>query len=406
MCADWVPDPPLNPVQFQIRPTCRWSTAPPTRVSSRISSHKRTLLQVSTALGGADEALGRYADAVEECREQLKRIKELEEDVGVVVRDREILVTRLIKASKSQKNLKSSHRDSLQLNLPIHTEMGSASSLSLSSGFSSPSQTQSMPISTTAPSSKLSAAQAELQACEATLAQKERALQLGRVEALKEGLGMRCRALMECGWLWAEAGKEALRALEVLQDGYSSFQGQVQANDYTPFNANGHEVNDRPLSRQNRSSYIAEKPLPLPYDHQHPPYNLASQSQQPDSHTYYIPPAHAISDSEPFPTSSSYAPHQPNKQRHVLPRRITEENLRRRTSTDEEADGDGGSSDDEAEPEVRAIDNPRYVPSEPTAPSSSPGHSPFKFSRQSVSSGTGEQPQPQTPSSRKEKGKG
>ncbi|KAG6860298.1 hypothetical protein C0995_012998 [Termitomyces sp. Mi166 len=177
------------------------------------------LLQVSTAIGGADEALGRYADAVEECREQLKRIKELEEDVGVVVRDREILVTRLIKASKSQKNLKSSHRDSLQLNLPIHTEMGSASSLSLSSGFSSPSQTQSMPISTTAPSSKLSAAQAELQACETTLAQKERALQLGRVEALKEGLGMRCRALMECGWLWAEVGKEALRALEVSQDG-------------------------------------------------------------------------------------------------------------------------------------------------------------------------------------------
>ncbi|KAG6860299.1 hypothetical protein C0995_012999, partial [Termitomyces sp. Mi166 len=190
---------------------------------------------------------------------------------------------------------------------------------------------------------------------------------------------------------------------------YSSFQGQVQANGYTPFNANGHEVNDRPSSRQNRSSsYIAEKPLPLPYDHQHPPYNLASQSQQPDSHTYYIPPAHAISDSEPFPASSSYAPHQPNKQRHVLPRRITEENLHRRTSTDEEADGDGGSSADEAEPEVRAIDNPRYVPSEPTAPSSSHGHSPFKFNRQSVSSGMGEQPQPQpqTPSPRKEKGKG
>ncbi|KAG6859707.1 hypothetical protein C0995_005257 [Termitomyces sp. Mi166 len=130
-------------------------------------------MKVSTVLGGADKALGWYMDVVEECKEQLKRIKELEEDVGVVVWDREILVTRLIKASKSQKNLKSLHHDSLQLNLLIHTKMGSASYLLLSSGFSSPSQTQSMPISTTMPTSKLSAAQAELQACEATLTQKE-----------------------------------------------------------------------------------------------------------------------------------------------------------------------------------------------------------------------------------------
>ncbi|KAG6893570.1 hypothetical protein C0992_009470, partial [Termitomyces sp. T32_za158] len=49
------------------------------------------LLQVSAALGGADEALARYADAVEECREHLARIKELEDDLSIVVRDREIL---------------------------------------------------------------------------------------------------------------------------------------------------------------------------------------------------------------------------------------------------------------------------------------------------------------------------
>ncbi|KAG6894729.1 hypothetical protein C0992_004922 [Termitomyces sp. T32_za158] len=49
------------------------------------------LLQVSAALGEADEALVRYADAVEECREHLARIEELEDDLGVVVRDREIL---------------------------------------------------------------------------------------------------------------------------------------------------------------------------------------------------------------------------------------------------------------------------------------------------------------------------
>ena len=49
------------------------------------------LLHVSIALSGADEALARYADAVDDCKDQLKRIKELEDDVGVVVRDREIL---------------------------------------------------------------------------------------------------------------------------------------------------------------------------------------------------------------------------------------------------------------------------------------------------------------------------
>ncbi|KAH0580775.1 hypothetical protein J132_04238 [Termitomyces sp. J132] len=275
------------------------------------------LLQVSVALGGADEALARYADAVEECREQLRRINELEDDVGIVVRDRDILVTRLIKASKSHKNTKSSHRDSLQLD--------SASTLSLSSGFSASSP------------SKLTAAQAELQACEATLAQKERALQLGRVEAIREGLGLRCRVLMECGWVWAEVGKQALTALQVLQDARNAQEYQYpqsQANGYTPFR---HELNDH-----------IEKPLPPAHDN--------------PTSTYSIPPAHAISDSDPFPaSSSSYRPQQP-EQRRALPRRITEETLQR-PLTDED---DGGSSVDEpeAEHELRAIDNPRYFATE------------------------------------------
>ncbi|KAG6875237.1 hypothetical protein C0992_004644, partial [Termitomyces sp. T32_za158] len=162
------------------------------------------LLQVSAALGGADEALARYADVVEveECREHLARIKELKDDLGVVVRDREILcasaLTRLIKASK---NVKTSRRDS------VHRS--SASTHSLSSGMSSPSLTHMHSIHVPA-SSKLGAAQAELQACEATLAQKERALHHGRIEALRAGLGLRCRVLMECEWVWVQVGKSAL----------------------------------------------------------------------------------------------------------------------------------------------------------------------------------------------------
>ena len=43
------------------------------------------------ALVGADEALRQYASAVEEWCEMLKTLKEMEEEVGSVMRDREIL---------------------------------------------------------------------------------------------------------------------------------------------------------------------------------------------------------------------------------------------------------------------------------------------------------------------------
>ncbi|KAG6894662.1 hypothetical protein C0992_005202 [Termitomyces sp. T32_za158] len=160
------------------------------------------LLQVSAALGGADEALARYVDAVEECREHAARIKELEDDLSGVVRDREILITQLIKASKS---VKTSRRDS------VHRS--SASTHSLSSGMSSPSSTHVHSIHVPT-SSKLGAAQAELQACEVTLAQNGRALHHGRVEALRAGLGLQCHALMECSWVWAQVSKTALKALQ------------------------------------------------------------------------------------------------------------------------------------------------------------------------------------------------
>jgi hypothetical protein len=61
---------------------------------------------------------------------------------------------------------------------------------------------------------KLSAAQTELQACEAHLALKEQELERVRVRAVIGGLQRRCKALVECGWMWGEKGKEALRALE------------------------------------------------------------------------------------------------------------------------------------------------------------------------------------------------
>jgi hypothetical protein len=66
-------------------------------------------------------------------------------------------------------------------------------------------------------STKLAAAQSELQACGTHLAAKERELAIKRCTAIRDGLGARIRALMECGWVWSEVGKDALRVLEELE---------------------------------------------------------------------------------------------------------------------------------------------------------------------------------------------
>ena len=72
-----------------------------------------------------------------------------------------------------------------------------------------------LPPPVTGGSVKLGQAQAELQACEAHLALKEQDLERVRVRAVIGGLQRRCKALVECGWMWGERGKEALRLLEM-----------------------------------------------------------------------------------------------------------------------------------------------------------------------------------------------
>ena len=49
------------------------------------------ILAVAGSIAGADEALHKYAASVDEWREQLKCLKDLEEEVGNIMRDREIL---------------------------------------------------------------------------------------------------------------------------------------------------------------------------------------------------------------------------------------------------------------------------------------------------------------------------
>lgn len=59
--------------------------------SSSAPGVAQAILAVAGSFAGSDEALRRYGDAVEEWRGMLKDLKDLEEEVGSVMRDREIL---------------------------------------------------------------------------------------------------------------------------------------------------------------------------------------------------------------------------------------------------------------------------------------------------------------------------
>jgi hypothetical protein len=54
------------------------------------------VIAVAGSLAGADDALRHYAASVEAWQAELRALKELEEDVGNVLRDREILFVRLV----------------------------------------------------------------------------------------------------------------------------------------------------------------------------------------------------------------------------------------------------------------------------------------------------------------------
>ncbi|KII84868.1 hypothetical protein PLICRDRAFT_701595 [Plicaturopsis crispa FD-325 SS-3] len=151
----------------------------PTPAAPFLAAYAPTTAPIADALTRADEALRLWAASGEAWEDILKELKNKEEEVGNVLRDREILVTRLIKASKSKP--------------------------SRMAGLPSSSSTTSLPAATS--NIKLSAAQAELQACEAHLALLQRQLEEMRVQALGTGLRERCRALVACSEVLGECGR-------------------------------------------------------------------------------------------------------------------------------------------------------------------------------------------------------
>ncbi|KAG6329101.1 hypothetical protein ID866_9989 [Astraeus odoratus] len=59
--------------------------------SSTSDSPAQVLAAIVDVLAGADDALQRYLQAVDKWREQLVSLKDLEEDISSILRDREIL---------------------------------------------------------------------------------------------------------------------------------------------------------------------------------------------------------------------------------------------------------------------------------------------------------------------------
>jgi len=126
-------------------------------------------------------------------------------------------ITRLLKASKNEKPPKDKNKYMSRRNSIMGQRTSSLSSLSLSLSLSHSHHPHTSSNNTFLPASaKLAAAQAELQACESHLAKKEKELQVARTTALRDGLCIRCNALVECGIAWAEAGKDALHVTESL----------------------------------------------------------------------------------------------------------------------------------------------------------------------------------------------
>ncbi|KAG8842566.1 hypothetical protein FRB91_004101 [Serendipita sp. 411] len=166
------------------------SSCPPT--------HSAAMMAAVAALSGAEDALKAYTTAVDAWRADLKRVRKCEEVVSNVLRDREILIGKLLKVS---------HKRSTRDNIGLANQFANEQSLGfVSSGISAGSASTS---TLTGGNFKLSHAQAELQACEAHLAEKEKELEDTRQDAIKKGLERRCKALVSCGWTWTERDKSA-----------------------------------------------------------------------------------------------------------------------------------------------------------------------------------------------------
>lgn len=275
----------------------------------------QTILKVAGILSATDSALAAYAAAVDQWREAMRALQALEDEVGNIVRDREILVTRLIKVSKSQKSIGLTGQ-----------RFASSSSLgSVDTPSPSPQRTR-----TIATSTKIAAAQSELQACETHLATKENELAVRRTVAVRDGLNVRCQALVQCGWAWTELGKEAIGVLEspeLTEDVHGAHRPRLLHESFPHHDYNKplppHQDDHSSLGPSRSASQIH-----LPngmHAEEGSTTSLSHYSQSTDTHRIQIPAAHAI-DSElvmPMPVMDYSRGHKRDSSASSTPRMLS-----------------------------------------------------------------------------------
>jgi hypothetical protein len=168
-----------------------------------------------------------YIASLERFRKDLKQIHTLELEMARVKRDREILVTRLIKNTKSRPT--KSDLSAMATNYGSHRPDGSvassrASVLSMTSNGSTTASKEGKRAS------KLQDAQAELLGCEEHLRSLEVRIEHERNKVMMRGLEERFRAMEAVGRMWVGQGKKGLADIEKMHGKLSSTDRRLRAN--------------------------------------------------------------------------------------------------------------------------------------------------------------------------------
>lgn len=155
--------------------------------------------------GGNIETQGwsAYVASLDAFRKDLKQIHLLEEEMSRVKRDREILVTRLIKTTKSRP--KKSDLSAIAQNYQVGSSRASLSSMT-SNGSSA--------TKTSKREGKLADAQAELLGCEEHLRSLEVRIEQERNQVMMRGLEDRFRAMEAVGRMWVSQAQRGMQDLE------------------------------------------------------------------------------------------------------------------------------------------------------------------------------------------------
>ena len=155
---------------------------------------------------GADaQGWALYVGSLERFRKELKEVHKLEEEITRVKRDREILVSRLIKSTKSRPT--KSDLSAIAASYRTPEQFSSRVSLSsVTSGGSSASKDGKR-------ASKLADAQAELLGCEEHLRELELQIEDERNKVLLHGLEERFKAMEAVGKMWVSQAKKGLADL-------------------------------------------------------------------------------------------------------------------------------------------------------------------------------------------------